>query len=169
MDVIWLDLELAKPLKYRLSTFFLLITIISVSLCWYLDHTNRNRRDIIGSWYYPTPDVNQLGYTTTLEIRSDGTFTKTQQYRTSAYIYDGTFLPNDDGTVTFHIAKRTDNFFMSEMLPEDEPTITEFDHTIRCRCAVDKTGYLLIEDYGKAQWTKETEIQWETYMPKIAR
>ena len=73
--VIWLK----DLLKYRLSTALLLTTIVAISLGWWIDHTSRNRRDIVGTWYYPTGDFIQLGYTTTLEIRADGTFTKEQK------------------------------------------------------------------------------------------
>ena len=123
----------------------------------------------MGTWYYPTGDIVQLGYTTTLKIRADGTFTKEQKYRTSSSIYCGTYIANEDGTVTFHVHKRIDEDVIGQLLTDFEPTITEFDAAFRCRCGVDKTGYLIIDDYGMAPFAKDTGIQWETYMPKNAR
>ena len=165
VDVIWLK----DLLKYRLSTALLLTTIVAISLGWWIDHTSRNRRDIVGTWYYPTGDFIQLGYTTTLEIRADGTFTKKQKYRTGSSTYDGTYSTNENGTVTFNVHKRINDSLIGEMLPDFKPTITEFDAAFRCRCGVDKTGYLIIDDYGMAPFAKDTGIQWETYMPKNAR
>jgi hypothetical protein len=135
-----------------------------VSLGWFVDHQNRIRRDIVGSWYYPTPDVQVLGYSTTLDIRLDGTFTKTQVISEFAWKYDGTYTTNNDGTVTFHVAKRT-----MTCGPPHNQTIAQFNHSFRCRCGVDRTGYLVIDDYGSAPFGKNTRIQWETYMPQQAK
>ena len=147
----------------------MLIAIAAISLGWWIDRTNRGRREIIGSWRYPTPDIILNGYTTNLEIFSDGTFKKMQQYRIGSSTYEGTYSCNEDGTVTFNVAKRTENNEVLEMLPEFEPTTTDLDASFRCRCGVDQAGYLIIDDYGSAPFAKDTGIQWETYMPDSAR
>ena len=99
------------PLKFRLSTLLLLITVAAVSICWWLDHADRSRRDIVGVWYFPNGDFIQMGYRTTLEIREDGTFTKTQDTRGGSSIFNGTYVANENGTVTFIVEERIDDFF----------------------------------------------------------
>jgi len=165
-------------LKYSLSTILLLVVIVAISLGWLVEHFDHRRKDIVGTWHYPTPRINVYseaqGYSSTFEIRSDGTFQKTQLRGTASSIYEGRYAPNDDGTVTFRIVKRTRNTKDGRPLPANATRITEFNESFnaefRCSCGIDKTGYLIIADgYGLNPFGHETGIRWEIYMPTTAR
>ena len=130
----------------------------------------QSRSDIVGFWKYPTPGVDILSYRTTFEIRRDGTFTKEQGWNSGSTTYEGEYTWGDGGTVTFRVLSGTyynyaDSISFDPAIPSKGPTTNEYDVSIRCRCSVDGSGYLLIEDYGKAQLMQGTGIVFETYMP----
>ena len=163
-------LSRGESVQFRLSTIFLLTLCCAILLGWYVERTSRNRRDIIGTWYYPTNDVSLMGYSSLLEIRRNGTFTKIQGYRTHSVTYDGTYAVEDNGRVSFHVTSRKTSYISSESETE------ELDSYYFCRCAVDPTGYLVIdvddlllpsfigEDIGipLPLVDKDIGIEWET-------
>ena len=63
-------------MRFRMSTVFLFTLTPAILLGWCVERASRHRRDIVGTWYYPTNDLTVLGYTSLLEIRWDGTFTR---------------------------------------------------------------------------------------------
>jgi hypothetical protein len=146
--------------KFRLSTVLLLVLSCAICLGWYVDRTSRSRRDIVGAWYYPTNDVGVLGYTSLLEICSDGTFTKIQEHRESIDTFGGTYAVQENGRITFHVTSKT-----SVTIPmcDREPDRRELDAYYSCRCAIDRTGYLVIDDRPSFPFNdKEIGIRWET-------
>lgn len=156
-NVIW-----DEHVKFRLSTVFLLVLTCAICLGWYVDRTSRNRRDILGTWYYPTNDLGVLGYTSLLEIRSDGTFTKIQGHRECSETFDGTYSVRENGRLMFHVtAKTSENDF--DRLLDRKPETKKLDAHYSCRCAIDPTGYLAID--GHSSWPfneEEIGIRWET-------
>ena len=94
-------------MRFRMSTVFLFTLTPAILLGWCVERASRHRRDIVGTWYYPTNDLTVLGYTSLLEIRWDGTFTKIQGYRTSRETFKGTYTVEDDGRITFHVTSKT--------------------------------------------------------------
>ena len=151
-------------MKYRLSTALLLVTVVAISLAWYVDHFNRDRDEIVGTWLYPTPDFHLSGYRTTLEIRANGSFTKVQYGRSGCTTYDGNYSVNENGTITFQLSKRNHESPIFELFPDYKPEAETLDAWFRCRCAIDKSGHLLI-DPGISPFAGGTGIKWETYMP----
>ena len=156
-------------MKFRLSTTLLLIAIVAVTLGWYVDRHTRNHREILGTWYYPTDDVGVFGYTSLMDLRTDGTFSKMQGYRTSHETFDGTFEIQENGIVRFHVTTRTEGSDIAEAVAEmtghgdDNPTITQLDSYFSCRCAVDSSGYLVIDAQDWNIGNSETGIRWETH------
>jgi hypothetical protein len=152
-------------MKYQLSTLLLLILVAAVSLGWYVDHVDRNRRDIIGTWHYPTPDFTVVGYGTSLVIRPDGTFTKTQSGRSSTETFDGTYSVDKEGRVVFHVESKLVQTDLDAILPEERDP-ERLDSAYELRCAVDKSGYLIVADVDsirrKLEGTNgESGIRWE--------
>ena len=133
-----------------------------------MERLERNQIRIVGVWRYPTPDINLNGYRTTLHIQKDGSFTKIQRSRGGSTTYEGNYAENEDGTISFHVLSRTSKSLISDALPGVEPKVELLNVTFRCRCAIDKSGYLLTEDLGVDPFAKETGIRWETYMPAPA-
>src|SRR5262245_13723149 len=90
-------------IRFRLSTLLWCVAIAGVLLAWYVDHRRRDRDDIVGVWYYPTPDRRRAKSWETLTIRPDGTFTK---HESRLETYHGTYVLEDDGSVTFHVTSK---------------------------------------------------------------
>ena len=145
-------------MKFRISTALLFIALIAVGLGWWADR-NSNRQ-IQGLWRYPTPDIALTGYSTTLEIRADGTFTKVQRHRTFTQTFSGEYKTLERGLVQFHVTEQNDSIFGLDETPK------EIDQSFRCRCAVDKTGYLVVYEYQMWRaFDGESDLRWETYHP----
>lgn len=152
-------LGVATKLKFRLSTLLLLVLVAAVALGWFADRQNRNRRELLGEWYYPASDVAVVGYTSLLEFRDDGTFTKIQGYRVGDKTYEGTFDYCDDGAILFHVTKVTESASLA-FTRNGEPVITNVECDCRCRCAVDPTGFLIID---ARSFGDEIGINWEAH------
>jgi len=148
--------------KYRLSTLFLIVLSCAISLGWYADRMSRSRRDIVGTWHYPTEDINLTGYYSQLEIRSDGTFTKIQGHHHGNETFSGTYAVEKSGQVIFHVTKKVILLDLAKALGQ-EPETRQCDAHYACRCAVDPTGYLVIDDRRLSPFNDEdTGIRWET-------
>jgi hypothetical protein len=155
-------------IKYRLSTLLLLIVIAALALGWYVDHRDRSRRDIIGTWHYPTPEQNLLGYVSSLEIRADGTFTKHQMGRFGSDAFEGKYCVDKSGRIAFHILSKTERTDFDDLL-KTAPKTKALDVEMWCRCAVDKSGYLILDMHGFSNPIDNgnTGIHWEgTFAPK---
>ena len=167
-------------MQYRISTVLLSLAIVAICLGWWADQTSPTRRDIVGSWLSPaTGTLHNYGYTTALEIRDDGTFTKRQDYQMSsvgaiAEIYDGKYTVNDDGIVAFAVLERT----YIEKVPGFVPAKFECNVRYDCRCGIDGTKHLVIKilnvDNGDPAFDADVDappimIEWETYAPQNAR
>ena len=101
-----------------------------------------------------------MGYSTTLEIRADGTFTKRQEYRTSAETFNGTYTALENGLIQFHADERVDSLWGLDQEP------LEIDRTFRCRCAVDDGGHLVVYEYEMWRvFDEESDLKWEIYQP----
>lgn len=172
-----------RRFKFRLSTLLLLVTLCAVLFAWYADHYSYLRSDIVGTWRYPTRDRVLLGYVTTLQINRDGTFTKYQQHRGFFEEYAGTYTSNKSGTVAFHVNQKTSGFTLlskTKELPAEfkllEPKVSSVNVTFECRCAIDKTGHLVlypVSSFGLDEngpiISPDIRIRWETYMPSNVR
>ena len=140
----------------------MLIAIAAIALGWFVDRTQRDRQELLGTWYYPTDDVGVLGYTSLLKLRDDGTFTKIQGYRTGHKTFDGTYEISDNGTVWFHVNKLTEGSDIIEMTG-GEPTISNVKYDFRCRCAIDSAGFLVIDAHDWTMGKNEIGMHWETH------
>ncbi len=155
-------------MRFRLSTLFLFVAIAAMSLGWYVDHTRR--WEIVGTWVYPTPDIAMLGYSTTLTIRADGTFTKIQSHRLHSVTYQGEYTWNEGGSVAFRVTSKSETAFLSEPQAKIEEGIND---AYVFRCAVDKAGFLLIKEADphipdsvieELQGCERSGIRWESYV-----
>ena len=129
-------------MQFRLSTTLLGIALIAVLLAWHVG--SQRPTDITGTWYYPTPDEIGTGYWETLTIRSDGTFTKHQQYRMSNEEFFGNYFVDDNGLVTFHVSKKISD-------PTNDGRNTEsyrIDKSYECRCALDSNNNMIDHSIG---------------------
>ena len=155
--------------QYSLSSLFLLTLACAIALGWYVD--SRHRQSIVGTWHYPTPDECVLGYGSTLEIRADGTFTKTQWHRSGSDTFEGTYAIDKDRRVIFHVTSKTtatdfDSFF------QKEPEKIKLDATYECRCAIDPAGYLILTELSLRSFNLDNDkvgIHWETCVRRTAR
>ena len=121
-------------MKFRISTALLSVTLLSISLGWFIDHRDE---EIVGSWH--SSDMSVDGYRTTLDIGKDGTFEKVQQYALgNRKVYKGSYSVKGNGTFVFLISET-----ISSSLGE-EPISKECNSSFYCRCAIDKSGYLLL-------------------------
>jgi len=162
-------------LQVRLSTLLLVVTLCAVLFAWYADHYSHLRSEIVGSWTYPIPSIGLLGYHELLEIKRDGTFAKRQTYRTYYDEFSGTYTCKDDGTVVFHVTRKTHgtdfdfdlNVFHSERkLVRRGPEVSSVYATYILRCAVDRTGYLVMDDITFMSANANIGIRgWKTYQP----
>jgi hypothetical protein len=154
-------------LQYRLSTLLLLTLTVAIALGWYVDR--RNHRSIVGTWHYPTPDAMLLGYGTSLEIRADGTFVKTQHGRYGSDTFEGTYAVDKESRVIFHVTSKTSQNDFDELFNRG-PTRTKLDDTYECRCAVDPADYLIMQEVNPflsaALNDKDTGIRWEKSMQR---
>jgi hypothetical protein len=101
---------------------------------------NRHRDSFIGVWYYPTPELQAVGYWETLTINEDGTFTKHQEYNQSSETYSGTYSVTDNGLVKFSVTRVVTNHENS----------FDVNRTYACRVATDLHGNLLVVNlYGR--------------------
>jgi len=149
-------------MRFRLSTVFLFVLVCAVSVAWYVDRNLRNQRYIIGTWYYPTNDVGVLGYTSLLEIRSDGTFTKIQGSRHGSKTFNGTHTVRENGRITFHVSSKTERWDLDDVFGR-EPKETQVNASYPCRCAIDPTGYLVIDIQDRfVDDEEDIGIRWET-------
>lgn len=151
-------------MKFRISTILLTIALLAVGMAWYVERT-RHRMDLHGTWYYPTKGRGLYGYTSMLEIKPDGTFTKTQGSRTLVEIFAGSYSEERSGAITFHVTKKTQKNRSSNS--QFDPVVTILDENYRRRCAVDGSGYLIIEKVDSANFwrtdTRDSGIKWESH------
>ena len=138
-----------------------MIVIVSICLGWYVDHFYRFQREILGTWHY-----SHGGYRTTLTIRPDKSFEKTQRWRTHGRTFEGTYEPYDGGVV-FSILNQTDFEHT-----QNGPNVTSekrLNETVPCRLAICNNGYLLIHSLGSKAVAQELRLNWESYKPANAR
>ena len=151
-------------MKFRLSTIIFTIAIVAIALGWLVDRNSRSR--IAGSWAYPPPD-SSLNWTSTrysdfLSISADGSFTKTQDYGISRETYSGTMHTDQTGLTTFHVTSVT---AASEFGTDQK---SDVDFRFLCRCAVDKFGYLVVNEYLAFREHQDFDqrtanVQWRSY------
>jgi hypothetical protein len=152
--------------QYPLSSLFLLTLACAIALGWYVD--SRNRRTLVGTWEYPTPDSCVLGYGSTLEIRADGTFTKVQTHRDGCDTFEGTYTVGKDSRVIFHVTSKTIATDLRRALHQ-EPDRIKVDASYECRCATDAAGYLVLSVNTWAfPENDNVGIQWETCVRRAA-
>lgn len=144
--------------RFRLSTLFLGLVVCALLLGWYVDRLGRHRdRAMVGVWHYPTPDRIILGYVSRLEIRSDGTFTKTQSGNNGGEVFEGTWTVVEDGSVSFHVTS-------CDVEGRVGVSPRGLNALYSCRCAIDPAGYLVIDVISDSESALEgrSRIQWET-------
>ncbi len=160
-------------MRFHLSTLLLAMVIVALGLGWYLDHNDPRRTEIVGTWHFPYKSLpyGQMGYYTMLTIYEDGTFTKEEIFRSHSDTYEGTYHVEKDGIINFHVVKKTiktdlDEHFseiykkMNQDPPPKRLPIT-LDVNYELRCAVDKAGFLLLENLSfHFDEDSECKIRW---------
>jgi hypothetical protein len=157
--------------RFRLSTVLWIVALVAVLLAWYVDHNREHRGDVVGVWYYPTPDVSLSGYWETLTISSDGTFTKLEQGRVGSETYSGTYSIAKDGLVTFHVTSKQFNY--GKIPPQIE--VYDVDAKFRCRVALDPHANLVIanlnaqppSDSVRIVMPDTLDVDWQTTYSSI--
>ena len=156
-------------MRFRLSSFLLMIAIVALMTAWYIDHHRQRSDDIVGVWYYPTPDHIFRKYQETLTLRADGTFTLEQWIAN----YTGTYTLAGNGIVLFHVATK------QQVLASAPSETYSVDRTYRCRIARDSYSNLLVIDLepgmgspdsdmgplGEVRivWPETVDISWHCY------
>ena len=130
--------SLAERMRFRISTFLLVVAILAILLGWYLDR-NRVENELVGTWHFPTLDNEQSAANRdTLILRDDGTFSKIQKYQFFGETYKGTYSIIQDGVVSFYVDEKD-----YELYGKTVETI-HMGWNCHCRCAVDRDKYLLV-------------------------
>lgn len=130
-------------MRFRLSSVFLSFLIMGLCLAWAMDHISAGRINLVGTWRYPNDAAVVLGYWSRLTFHRDGKFEKEQKHRTCSVTYSGTYTLNQDGELVFHVTARSFQTWLRK-----EPQTKTLDDWYHCRCAVDRSGYLLIKEVG---------------------
>ena len=130
-------------MRFRLSSVFLWFVIVGLCLGWAADHMAAGRISLLGTWRYPTDDAEVMGYWSNLTFHRDGRFEKEQKHRTSSVTYSGTYTCEGDGTLVFHVTRRSFRTWFRQ-----EPQTTSLDERCSCRYAIDRSGHLLIKERG---------------------
>ena len=78
-------------MKIRLSTIFLAVLALAISLAWYVDRTSQNRK-LQGVWCHQ----GSFGYSSKLNFLLDGSFTKQQNYRWGSEIFKGNYAVDEE-------------------------------------------------------------------------
>ena len=100
-----------------------------------------------------------LGYSTTLEIRSDGTFTKIQYHRMFTQTFNGTYSQDEFGRVMFVATEMIGPILASD--PED--MVTELNHSYWANCGINSVGHLVVSSDSEPVDDFLQRIRWETY------
>jgi hypothetical protein len=125
------------PMRFRLSSVFLMIALVTVLLAWYVDHRHRRSDNIVGVWYYPTLDHPFRKGHETLTCSADGTFTLQQDMFLT---YSGTYTLAGNGIALFHVTSK------QYVLGVGPPETYAVDKTYRCRIARDSYSNLIVVD-----------------------
>ena len=153
------------PMRFRLSSVFLMIALVAVLLAWYVDHRHPRSDNIVGVWYYP--DRYPSKGRETLTISRDGTFTHEQATWGGLMTSGGTYTLVGNGIVEFHVASK--RFEQGGTHPKIDTL--EVDRTYRCRIARDSYANLIVVDLApRAPWEARVEtrpddvdIDWRCY------
>ena len=124
-------------MRFRLPSLFLLITLVAVTIAWYLDHHRHRSDDIVGVWYYPTLDHPFRKGHEILTCSADGTFTLQQDMIAT---YSGTYTLAGNGIALFHVTSKQCVFGVGP------PETYDVDETYRCRVARDSYSNLIVVD-----------------------
>jgi len=138
--------------KFHLSTILLVIALIAALLGWFVDHNSRH--SINGSWRVSFTAL--VAGTNTLDIKTDGTFTKVQDDGNETKTISGTYSVHGDGLVQFTALKLT-------ILTRDGESIdSNIDRAYHCRCGLDSSGRLVIlERHFPSGPPSLAEISWD--------
>ncbi len=147
--------------RFPLSSLFLITLAVAIALGWYVD--SRRRQSIVGTWVFPTPEYQVTGYFSSLEVRADGTFEKSESGRDTTDIFVGTYEFDKEGRLIFHVASKASSTSVDELL-HTAPKKTKLNSTCHLRCAVDPAGYLLLQDLSMEWPDEKSGIHWESYM-----
>ena len=140
------------------------VALVSLALGWMVDRNSRS--SIMGSWAYPPPDSSlnwtSIRYTDTLSITPDGLFTKKQDYGLTSETYSGDFSTDQTGLTMFHVTTIT----VGSEFGSDKTSDADF--SFLCRCAVDKFGYLVVNEYLAFREHQDFDertanVQWRSY------
>lgn len=139
-----------------------------MGLGWYIDRTAQDsKHEFIGSWWGPDIPLilSERSYSTTLEIRRDGTFTKTQTYGydKESVTFVGTYKIYDDGQIIFKLS----NYQVT--VPKTEQVNLDVNQVFICRCAVDSYRCLLVTEIssGRTPVSMNRDLNWDqAYYPR---
>ena len=147
-------------MRIRLSTILLALITMSLAMGWWIDRSHYATKDIVGVWYSPTHDLPvPVVLHSTLEIRQDGTFTKSQKHRTHVDIYDGTYSISH-GMVIFHVKSKTTKIGGGHKFTSTDKKKTDKQFAIRC--AIDPGGYLVVDNRSQLH-DEELGIRWHSH------
>ena len=141
-------------MRFTLLNVLLSITVVSISLAWYIDRSNPPATDISGTWY---SDSNEMGYWETLVIQKDGVFTKRQQYKFGETNYRGNVSVNANGEYLFRFTSKTSS---------SRPGTEILDQRFVCRCAKDDQNNLIVKPLGHTNPFEANQIPpivWPVY------
>lgn len=115
-----------------------------------------------------------MGYTSTLEIKADGTFEKIESEgpidHETIETYRGICRRLKDGTIEFHLTSKTTTPATLRAQGKEGET-TSLDVVFWCRCALDSAGFLVIDHFQTEPSTEysftknDTGLEWRTCYP----
>ena len=136
--------------------------MLSLCCAWYVDRVQRT--SITGEWGFPDGVEWIVGtavnYSDELIISNDGNFTKTQSIAPlMKETYSGEWSTVDEtGLTRFHVRSVAKN---------SDPPVT-VDFSFLCRCSVDSTGFLIVNEHLIFREMQEYEelvqdVSWQSY------
>ena len=150
--------------KFHITTILLTVALIATLLSWYVDHSSR--RTITGSWNVSfVGPVTELLDTNTLEIRTDYTFTKVEDYGNEIKTISGEYDVVADGLFQFHAKKLTIS------TRDGQSQTSNLDYIYCCHCGVASSGCLMVLEQSIPSRPDDlTEIEWTNlYTRETAR
>ena len=137
------------------------IAIVGLALGWIVDR--KQRTSIIGEWYYPHEQVSVMGYNSTFEFKTDGTFAKTQNSRGLVSIFEGEYSFDENDQLALEVTRITTKTVLEEML-DHKPEIQSLGVVYSLKYAINRNGNLVL---GARDWVigkTDIGIQFESYV-----
>ena len=139
--------------KFHLSTILLAVALIATLLSWYVDHSSRHT--ITGSWHVSfAGPVTELLDTNTLELRTDYTFTKVEDYGNEIKTISGEYGVHGDGLFQFHAKK------LIIRTRDGRSQNSNLDYIYYCHCGLASSGCLMVLEEGIPSGPDKPGLKW---------